>query len=250
MPVEVILPKVDMDMEAGVVAVWHIAAGETVGKGDPLFDIETSKAAMEVEAPASGILHHPVAAGTRVAVGQPVGWLYAEGERVSETPPPPATASVTNSPAAPVAEPSVPTHEPSNSPVAPSVAGGVRATPAARRAARDGGIDLTTLRGSGPRGRIQRDDVVQPVTAPAVIGWVEGSGPLLVSKGGKGDGLPLLLIHGFAADSTGWMLLERALPGGRPIYRLDLPSHGRSPLRRAPRIERSPSPHGPTARDP
>ena len=61
MPTEVIMPKVDMDMDRGKVSVWHVAEGETVEKGAALFDIETDKAAMEVEAPASGKLHHVLA---------------------------------------------------------------------------------------------------------------------------------------------------------------------------------------------
>ena len=55
---EVILPKVDMDMTHGTLATWHVAEGEFVEKGAPLFDIETDKAAMEVEAPASGRLQN------------------------------------------------------------------------------------------------------------------------------------------------------------------------------------------------
>ena len=55
------MPKVDMDMESGKIAAWHVAQGGAVEKGAALFDIETSKAAMEVEAPATGILHHVIA---------------------------------------------------------------------------------------------------------------------------------------------------------------------------------------------
>jgi pyruvate/2-oxoglutarate dehydrogenase complex dihydrolipoamide acyltransferase (E2) component len=81
MPVEVILPKVDMDMSHGTISVWHVAEGDHVEKGAALFDIETEKAAMEVEAPASGVLHHIAAApGDRVAVGAPVAWIYAADE--------------------------------------------------------------------------------------------------------------------------------------------------------------------------
>ncbi len=72
MPVEVIMPKVDMDMASGKLAVWHVEEGATVKKGAALFDIETDKAAMEVEAPASGRLHHILAApGQVIAVGHP-----------------------------------------------------------------------------------------------------------------------------------------------------------------------------------
>ena len=93
MPIEVIMPKVDMDMASGTVSAWHVEPGSTVAKGDPLFDIETDKAAMEVEAQADGILQHPVAEGTEVAIGQPVAWLYAEGEAVEDAPTAPAAPS-------------------------------------------------------------------------------------------------------------------------------------------------------------
>ena len=61
MPTTVIMPKVDMDMSHGTLSVWHVSEGAFVAKGDPLFDIETDKAAMEVESPASGTLHHIIA---------------------------------------------------------------------------------------------------------------------------------------------------------------------------------------------
>ena len=78
------MPKVDMDMTTGTFAVWHVAEGEPVAKGAPLFDIETDKSAMEVEAPASGRLRHIRAQpGERIDVGAPVAWIYAEGEAVS-----------------------------------------------------------------------------------------------------------------------------------------------------------------------
>ena len=72
MPVEVILPKVDMDMASGKVMTWHVAEGELVRKGAALFDIETDKAAMEVEAEADGYLHHRVPEGTEAAIGAPM----------------------------------------------------------------------------------------------------------------------------------------------------------------------------------
>lgn len=81
MAVEVILPKVDMDMETGQISRWYAKDGDTVAKGQLLFEIETDKAAMEVDAPASGILADISAAeGTVVPVGQAVAWIYAEGE--------------------------------------------------------------------------------------------------------------------------------------------------------------------------
>ena len=248
MPTEVIMPKVDMDMATGTLAVWHVAEGEAVKKGAALFDIETDKAAMEVEAPASGILRQILAQpGQVVAVGSPVAYLYAEGEAVvalpSAAPAVVAVAAPAAAPAAPAAAPSQTVAQVAND------AADLRATPVARRLAREAGLALSNLLGSGPRGRIQRADVETalarreaatpaasaPVFAPAVqaapVEWTAQPGDLHVTTR-KGTGTPLVMIHGFAADSTGWMALERALPRDLPLIRIDLPSHGRSPLRR------------------
>lgn len=261
MPTEVIMPKVDMDMASGKLAVWHVAEGETVKKGAALFDIETDKAAMEVEAPASGILHHILAApGVSVPVGSPVAYIYAEGEAVG---PAPAAAAPAPAPAAvaPVAEarseavastsatkPEAVAAPVVSAPVMAEAANGPRATPVARRLAREDGILLAALSGTGPNGRIQRHDVeaeiarrkapaVAPAAQPApsapayALDWTPQAGDLHVTTR-KGNGVPLVLVHGFAADSAGWMALERALPRDLPLVRIDLPSHGRSPLRR------------------
>lgn len=250
MPTEVIMPKVDMDMAEGKLAVWHIAEGELVQKGAALFDIETDKAAMEVEAPATGRLHHILAAvGVSVPVGKPVAFIYAEGEAVGASPIAVAAPVAAPAAAAPVAATqAAPQPDAKSAPVA-AVADtqGPRATPAARRMARDRSIALESIAGTGPKGRIQRGDVEaeiarryvpaptqapQPALAtPAfVTSWTPQSSDLHVTIR-KGTGVPLVLVHGFAADSTGWMGLERALPRDLPLIRIDLPSHGRSPLR-------------------
>lgn len=81
MPTEVILPKVDMDMATGQISRWFVKSGAHVTKGDPLFEIETDKAAMEIDAPASGILRD-ITGKERVdiPVGVTVAWIYAEEE--------------------------------------------------------------------------------------------------------------------------------------------------------------------------
>jgi len=250
MPVEVIMPKVDMDMTSGKLAVWHVAEGATVAKGDPLFDIETDKAAMEVESPASGRLHHISALeGTDVPVGHPVAWIYAEGEAVGDAPATAATAA-TASPTPP-APPDTSTARaadaaPAHTAPAPSDASEAeaqsdrtatrpRATPAGRALARQAGTEIATISGSGPKGRVQRADVAAHLEAqrlPPQTGWTAEPGDLHVSRGKGGSGVPVLLIHGFAADSTGWQPLERALGPSRPVWRIDLPGHGKSPRRR------------------
>src|SRR5690606_29606213 len=83
MPVEVILPKVDMDMATGQISRWFVAEGTTVKQGDLLFEIETDKRAMEIYSPASGTFRDIVGKeGVDIPVGSPVAWIYAEGEAV------------------------------------------------------------------------------------------------------------------------------------------------------------------------
>ena len=77
--IEVILPKVDMDMESGVLVAWKVKAGDRVREGDILFDMETGKSTMEVEAPASGIIRDLTAVSdAEIAVGTPVAWIDSD----------------------------------------------------------------------------------------------------------------------------------------------------------------------------
>ncbi len=232
MPTEVILPKVDMDMTHGTLAVWHVADGEIVAKGDPLFDIETDKAAMEVEAPASGRLTAITAKpGDRIAVGSVVALILAEGEVAAPvmTAPEPAIAAPAEK--APTAKteaappPSLRGAEPDST--AP------RATPAARAAARRAGFVLAEITGTGPLGRIQRDDVPARLHTPAIAthGWTPQPGPLNIRRR-KGDGSTLVMLHGFTADNQSWAPLEKVIGPGPALIRIDMPCHGKSPLRR------------------
>ena len=243
MPTEVILPKVDMDMTHGTLAVWHAGDGEIVAKGAPLFDIETDKAAMEVEAPATGRLTGIAAKpGEKVAVGTVVALIYAEGEVPSSAPAAPAaTVPVPDHRADRVPSIQTPaeTSRAAPAPTAPSVlakdATALRATPAARSAARKAGVLLEGITGTGPLGRIQRDDVPTGLDAgpdkPLPQSWTPQPGPLNV-RSRKGSGPTLVMLHGFTADSQSWAPLEKAIGSGPALIRIDLPCHGKSPLRR------------------
>lgn len=242
MPVEVILPKVDMDMATGSIATWHVNEGESITKGEPLFDIETDKAAMEVEAPATGRLHHiMVPVGSEVPIGTTLAWIYADGEDVG-TPPQAIQPFVTEVPTpeeAPATAP-IETEAVSKTNVAElnQQPDKVRATPAARRLAARDSIDLPSVAGTGPRGRIQRADVEARLEAPASsslgtpLHWSAQSGNLSVLSSGKGAKTPWVMIHGFAADASGWTLLEKQLAKSAPVHRIELPNHGRSPRRK------------------
>lgn len=239
MPVEVIMPKVDMDMASGKIMTWHVAEGEAVEKGDPLFDIETDKAAMEVESPGSGLLHHMLPEGSDVPIGQTIAWLYSEGEEVG---PPPDGATTAETPAelehaGAEVEPEV---EASGETVAVfdgDVIEKTRATPRARSLAREAGLDLSRIAGTGPRGRVQGDDIrsaLDRAPAPAApTGFTPDAGGLAVTRSKGGTGTPLILIHGFASDALSWAPLE-ATQEGRSVIRIDLPCHGKSPKKRLP----------------
>jgi pyruvate dehydrogenase E2 component (dihydrolipoamide acetyltransferase) len=79
--VEIIMPRVDMDMATGRMGRWHAAEGADVEKGETLFEIETDKAAMDIDAPASGVLKFVAASeGDVLPVGTRIGWIVTEGE--------------------------------------------------------------------------------------------------------------------------------------------------------------------------
>lgn len=235
MPTEVILPKVDMDMESGTISAWHVNDGDRVEQGDALFDIETDKAAMEVESPASGVLHHIIAtSGETVAIGRTVAWIFAADEEVPDAPP--LLAKTPPSSQAP--KPEAP-EKPSEAVPAPThAADGIRATPAARKMARDAGLSLAGISGTGPRARVQSADVhcamqaeTSVQTAPAQVSWAPHTTPLSVVKTGAGTATPRLLIHGMGGDATAWALVEKQLAAHGPVLRLELPCHGKSPHR-------------------
>lgn len=179
MPVEVILPKVDMDMETGSIEAWKVAEGDAVKEGDILFEIGTNKAVMEVEAPASGIIRNLVpASGEPIAVGTPVAWIFQEGEEAGAAAAPSARAPRESLTPGEVAQPGGPPSSPVTPPTpspqgggetvartanghpASATSDGIRATPLARRTARLNGIAIDEVTGSGPRGRITEKDVL------------------------------------------------------------------------------------------
>jgi pyruvate dehydrogenase E2 component (dihydrolipoamide acetyltransferase) len=212
MAVEIILPRVDMDMEAGKITRWFIAEGQSVAKGQPLFEIETDKAAMEIEAPADGVLRGVTGrAGDTFPVGAVVGWIYASAEVFV---------------AAAACEPQV---------AEASSAGGPRATPAARRIARERGRDISLIEGSGPHGRVQARDV-EVAAAPALASPVALD---LLNREwlATGVGAPIVFVHGFGADLNSWRPLLGHLAAGRGALALDLPGHGGSALTGAPTLE-------------
>jgi len=171
MSINILMPALSPTMTEGKLARWVKAEGDAIAAGDVIAEIETDKATMEVEAVDEGVLGRIlIPEGTEgIAVNTPIGILVAEGESVPDAPV--APAGVQAATPAPAAAPAVPATAPAAAPQAAPAGGGRRlfASPLARRIAARKGIDLSTLKGSGPNGRIVRRDVEQAATAPAPV---------------------------------------------------------------------------------
>jgi pyruvate dehydrogenase E2 component (dihydrolipoamide acetyltransferase) len=154
MAFSVVMPALEMAQETGKLIAWRKKEGDRVTKGEPLLEIETDKAVMEVEAPADGVLAGISAqAGADIPVGQTIAWIVAPGEK-----PPIENESAT---AAPAARGKTESHTVSVTSVVaePSAVPSARISPKARRLAKELGVEIATVRGSGPGGEILASDV-------------------------------------------------------------------------------------------
>jgi pyruvate dehydrogenase E2 component (dihydrolipoamide acetyltransferase) len=164
MAFSVVMPALEMAQETGKLIAWRKKEGDRVSKGEPLLEIETDKAVVEVEAPADGVLAGIKAAeGADIPVGQTIAWIVAPGEPVpidddSRAPGARAgskakTESVATAPQqeAALSQPSAPT---------------ARISPKARRLAKELGVDIAAVHGSGPGGEILVSDVQGAASAP------------------------------------------------------------------------------------
>jgi len=171
MPTQILMPALSPTMEEGTLAKWLVKEGDEVSSGDLLAEIETDKATMEFEAVDEGVVGKLlVAEGSEgVKVNTPIAVLLDEGESVDDigaaAAPAPAAPTAAAAEAAPAggSDKAAPP-----APAAPKAADGQRifATPLARRIAADKGLDLTTIDGSGPHGRIVKADVEGATAAP------------------------------------------------------------------------------------
>ncbi|MEU8803758.1 dihydrolipoamide acetyltransferase family protein [Spirillospora sp. NPDC048819] len=167
---EILMPRLSDTMEEGVISSWQKQPGDEIAVGDVIVDIETDKAVMEYEAYEAGVLDKIlVAEGETAAIGAPIAVIVPVGGAAPAAPEPaaepePAAAAEP----APAAEPE-PAAPATPAPAPQRAAGASRppSSPLARRLARDHGIDLTTLNGSGPAGRIVRADIEAAIRAGA-----------------------------------------------------------------------------------
>ena len=178
MAIELLMPALSPTMEEGTLAKWLVKEGDEISSGDVIAEIETDKATMEFEAVDEGVMGKIlVAEGTEgVKVNDPIAILLEEGEDASamddmgadagKADAAPAPAAAPASDTAPKADASAPAAAPA--PAAPVAASGERifASPLARRIAAQKGLDLTAIKGSGPKGRIVKADVEAADAAP------------------------------------------------------------------------------------
>jgi pyruvate dehydrogenase E2 component (dihydrolipoamide acetyltransferase) len=167
MAFSVVMPALEMAQETGKLIAWRKKEGDRVSKGEPLLEIETDKAVVEVEAPADGILAGVKAAeGAEIPVGQTIAWIVAPGEQPpsdSASPAPSARAGSHPKAQAPQAAASA---AQGSAPSAASTSS-AKISPKARRLAKELGVDIATLHGSGPGGEVLAADVQAAAAAPA-----------------------------------------------------------------------------------
>ena len=172
---EVKLPRLGQGMEAGTVTRWLKSEGEQVAKGEPLYEIDTDKVTQEVESDFAGVLLKIALPEGEAPVGETIAWIGEAGETVeAPAPGPSAPAPVDKQ----VPGPKVPGTSPAPAAASASNGGRIKASPLARRLARERGVDLARIRGTGPDGRIVAEDVERgaaaaPAPAPVVSGEIE-----------------------------------------------------------------------------
>ncbi len=164
---EIVLPQWGMEMQDGTIIRWLKKEGDTVQEGEPIVEIETAKLQTELESTASGILAHIVAQeGEIVPIRGLLAVIAAPGEDV---PRPAGASSPAKSAAQPAEIPPSPPLQRGEGGISepPGEATHVQVVPAARRLAQQHGIDLSTVEGSGTRGRILIEDVEKAIQTPA-----------------------------------------------------------------------------------
>jgi pyruvate dehydrogenase E2 component (dihydrolipoamide acetyltransferase) len=197
MATEVKLPRLGQGMESGTIVKWLKSEGEDVEKGDALYELDTDKVTQEVEAEASGTLLKIAIREGEVEVGRTIGFIGDKGEAVAESAPVESAEADSATPAAAPVEqtPAEVPHATTNgasggsdreAPAAPQEAGGgrVKASPLARRIARERGIELSQIRGTGPDGRIVAEDVERSEAGPAAA-------PAAAAPAGEVESRPL-----------------------------------------------------------
>jgi len=193
MAYSIVMPALEMAQETGKLLSWRKKEGDAIIKGEPLLDIETDKAVVEIEAPADGILAGVKAhEGDVIPVGQTIAWIVNAGEKIPEEV---ASASGRRMDSAPAPAAAASASAGAISPAPISSSG--RISPKARRLAREHGVDLSTVRGSGSEGEIQAEDVLAFVSSRDSLG-----APPSVERTPQAEAQPLSQVARLMAERT------------------------------------------------
>jgi len=195
MAVSVVMPALEMAQESGKVISWRKREGEKVYKGEPLLEVETDKAVVEVESPGDGILSAISAReGAVIPVGQTIAWLLAPGEAAPVVTEPTQTGRRTDSSASATSAASA-----GGGAASAPASSEVRISPKARRLAKEHGVDVTRLRGSGPGGEVLAEDVLK---AAHGAGAAAGAAPAAKPQGPSGKAEPMGTVGRLMAART------------------------------------------------
>jgi len=171
---EIHMPRLDPGMQSGKIVEWLKKEGDQVQKGEAVLVVEGEKTTFEIEAPDSGPLTRILApVGTDVEVGQPVG-VIGEGSAGGQT--------LTSPRETPIEKPTTTTTTTTPAPVSHMPSDRVVASPAARRLAQQYGINISTIKGTGPGGRISREDILAAKGNAATVTVLKPSQPVPLKK--------------------------------------------------------------------
>jgi len=238
MPTSVVMPALEMAQETGKLVSWKKKEGEQVKKGEILLEVETDKAVVEIEAAIDGVLAGVTAkVDDVVPVGQVIAWLLKAGESVpaASGAPQQTGRKMDSAPAAAVAAPVA-----EAAPEPASVAG-AKISPKARRLAREHGVDIARVKGSGPGGEILADDIMKAAAgapapaAPAPVAARPASPPVAAQLGSDTG----------VVSSIGRIMAERTTQSWTQVPQfyvtraVDATNMNASRARRVPEIERS-----------
>ena len=238
------MPRLGETMERGEIVGWLVDVGQSFARGDPLVEVETDKTVVEFPALGDGTITERLAEpGETIDVGAPIArvdigdgpdWTRNDDAKEGAAP-----AAAGNGGAEPAAMRRVERGAGSRTPLRTDREAGapIRATPKARRLARQNGVDLAGVPGSGRRGRIEARDIEAAIGSRNMSDGLSIADGIAYLEAGPASGPPYLLVHGFAGDHTTFAKLANGLTkAGRRVVALDLPGHGATTVE-APTID-------------
>ena len=246
MATSVVMPALEMAQETGKLVSWKKNEGEQVKKGEILLEVETDKAVVEIEAASDGVLAGVTAkVDDVVPVGQVIAWLLKAGESVpaASSAPQMTGRKMDSAPAAAAAAAVV------EAPSAPVSVAGAKISPKARRLAREHGVDISRVRGSGSGGEILADDILKAAKAPAPAPSAYAAPPAAPAAAARPTSPPSAAPSAWSdtgvVSSIGRIMAERTTQSWTQVPQfyvtraVDAANLNASRARRVPEVERS-----------